>query len=229
MLPAKSFNQKFLIGRMAGFFTLVYMSGLILFAWGFRELASFLSNPARMTFLLIAIAQAFVHSWFVTRIPVQIEYEVSEDNEHWHYNLVEIMAILAAFGDWRNILTWSENSLLRWVGVGFFLAGAVYAIWANWTWISHMQKMEGPAHIDLVLLSEGPFRWARYPVLLTLLLYGLGLSLLFCSWICAFFMIPLIYIIIRRAGIWDDLYSKRYRKFWVLLGHTSKKIIPFLY
>jgi len=230
MMLAKILNRKFLAGRMAGFFTLVYMLGLACLGWGVNDLAGFLSNPVRISFALIAVTQALIHVWVALRLPSRpLEREPSEDLEHWHYSLTELIAILAAFGDRRNILTWAENPSLRWAGIGIFILGSIYAIWVNLTWVNHLRQTDEHTYDDPVLLSAGPFQWTRYPILLILLLYSLGFVFLFRSRVSLFLIIPLLYIIVRRANLWEKMYSKRYKNVWALRCSTSKKIIPFLY
>ncbi|RPH61840.1 MAG: hypothetical protein EHM81_03415 [Chloroflexi bacterium] len=229
MSPGKILKQKFRVGRMAGFFTLVYMLGLALLAWGVDDLAGFVSNPVRAAFAVIAIAQALFHIWIILRMPPQPKFELPPDQEHWHYGLAELIAILAAFGDRRNILTWSDSPSLRWVGLGVLLLGASYAIWANLTWVDHLRREAEQACDNPVLLSAGPFRWTRYPSLLVLIFCGLGFALSFRSWTGLVFLVALIGIIIRRINLWEKMYAQRYQHAWALRCQASKRILPFLY
>jgi protein-S-isoprenylcysteine O-methyltransferase Ste14 len=211
------------------FSRLFIMLGLALLGWGVDDLAGFLSNLVRAVFTVIVITQALLNGWMFLRIPPAPDREHQHDLEHWHYSLAELIFILSAFGDRRNVLTWSENLPLRWAGLGIYLLGSIYAIWANLTWVNHLRHKAEYACDNPVLLYEGPFRWTRYPSLLVLFFYGLGFALTFRSWVGLAFIIPLIYIIFRRISIWEKMNAVRYKKVWALRCHVSKRIIPFLY
>jgi protein-S-isoprenylcysteine O-methyltransferase Ste14 len=225
----KTLKGKIRAGRMAGYHTLVYLLGLALLAWGFDDLAGFFSTPVRVGVAIIAVTQALIHIWILLRMSPQPEREWPAGQEHWHYGLAELIAILAAFGDRRNILTWVENPPLRWAGLGILLLGAVYAIWTNLTWVNHQCREAEQACDNPVLLSEGPYRWTRYPTLLVLIFYSLGFVLAFRSWTGLAFLIALIGIILRRIHLWEKMYAARYKQVWAVHRQTSKRIIPFLY
>jgi protein-S-isoprenylcysteine O-methyltransferase Ste14 len=203
------------------------MLGLALLAWGVDDLAGFFANPVRAGIAVIVLISSLLLGWMIYRLPVDPKH--GHDLEHWHYSLSELVFILSAFGDRRNVLAWAENPTLRWVGVGIYLSAIVYSVWANLTWVSHLQRDTGQAADNPVLLAEGPFQWTRYPTLLALILYSLGFALAFRSWPGLVFMVPLIYISLRRVNIWEKTYAERYKQVWAVRCQTSKRVIPFLY
>ena len=98
------------------------MLGLPLIAWGLADLAGFFSNPVRVAIAMIVLVLALAQAWMVYVTPKQpneANAEARSTRLKWHSTLFEIILILAAFGDRRDILTWNENQLLRWVGLGF--------------------------------------------------------------------------------------------------------------
>lgn len=205
------------------------MLGLPLLAWGMDDMAGFFSNPVRAGLALVAVTQALFHAWLVLRIPERPEREQQHDLEHWHFSLLELLFIVAAFGDRRNILTWSEIPTLRWVGLGVYLLAVICSTWANLTWVNHLREKADAAYNNPVLLSKGPFQWVRYPTLFVIIFYGLGFALAYRSWVGLIFMIPLIGIIIRRMNLWEEENAIRYPKVWALRCQSSKRIIPFLF
>jgi protein-S-isoprenylcysteine O-methyltransferase Ste14 len=221
--------SKLQAGRRTGFFTLVYMLVLALLAWGVDDFAGFLVHPVRIGLIVVALTHALFHGRIARYLPIRPNREQQHDPEHWHYSLAELISILAAFGDRRNILTWAENPSLRWVGLGIFLLGSIYATWANLTWINHLLHEAERAYDSSVLLSKGPFRWTRYPSLLSLFFCSLGFTLAFRSWMGLALIVPLIYIIIRRINQWEKIYAECYGRDWALRCQASKRIIPFLY
>jgi len=208
---------------------LFVMLGLALLAWGFDDLRGFLSNPARVAFAALVVIQLLVHAWLLIRIPARPDVEDQPELEHWHYSVMELIFILAAFGDRRNLLTWAENPALRWDGLGIYLLGSALSTWANWTWVEHLRRRPESALDHPVLLAEGPYYWIRYPNLPIIFFYALGFALLFRSWVGLVLLIPLAWILFRRLEEWETLNAQRYRKIWALRCHTSKRVIPFLY
>ena len=208
------------------------MLGLPLIGWGLADFAGFFSNPVRVAIAMIVLVLALAQAWMVYVTPQQpneAEAEVRSTRLKWHSTLFEIILILAAFGDRRDILTWNENQLLRWVGLGIYLLGAILSIWAGLTWVNHLRR-EGESAVDNpVLLHEGPFKSIRYPTLLCLLLYSLGFAIAFRSWIGLALMVPLIAVVVNRTGKLDSGFAEQYRVAWPLRSYRSKRIIPFLY
>jgi protein-S-isoprenylcysteine O-methyltransferase Ste14 len=210
-----------------GFSRAFIMLGLALLAWGVDDLVGFFSNPVRTGIAALALIQALLTGWMIYQMPERPHQ--AHDPEHWHYSLSELIFILSAFGDRRNVLIWTENPALRWVGLGLYLLAAVYSAWANLTWLNHLRREAERACDHPVLLTEGPFKWIRYPSLLGLIFYSLGFALAFRSWVGLFFLIPLTILILRRVNLWDQTYAARYKHLWALRSQNSKRLIPFLY
>jgi protein-S-isoprenylcysteine O-methyltransferase Ste14 len=227
MFLDKILKSKVWPAAWGGFSRTFIMLGLPLLAWGIEDLAGFFSNPIRTGIAALAIIQAILMAWMVYQMPDRPHQ--AHDPEHWHYSLSELVFILSAFGDRRSVLTWAENPTLRWVGLGLYLLAALYSVWANLTWLNHLRHKAEHACDNPVLLTEGPFKWTRYPTLLGLFFYSLGFVLAFRSWIGLVFLIPLAGIIFRRINLWDQMYANRYKHIWVLRSQTSKRLIPLLY
>lgn len=210
------------------------MLGLPLIAWGLDDLAGFFSNPVRVAIAMIVLVLASAQAWMVYAAPQQPKEAKAEARStrlrlKWHGTLFEIIIILAAYGDRRDILTWNENQLLRWVGLGIYLLGAILSIWAGLTWVNHLRR-EGASAVDnAVLLREGPYRSIRYPTLLCLLFFSLGFAIAFRSWIGLALLVPLIAVVVNRTGKLDRGFAEKYRVAWPLRSYRSKRIIPFLY
>ncbi len=97
--------------------------GLPLLAWGLADTAGFFAEPARAGYAAVCIGQALVLAWLLYVTPPQPPTERHHDLPEWHGHVYEVILILAAYGDRREVLTWAENPALRWVGVGIALLG----------------------------------------------------------------------------------------------------------
>jgi protein-S-isoprenylcysteine O-methyltransferase Ste14 len=203
------------------------MLGLALLGWGVDDLAGFFAHPAHAGIAITASLVAILMGWLIYQTPPQPHQE--HDPEHWHFSLMELSFILGAFGDRRNVLTWTENPSLRWAGLGLYLLAAFYFLWANFTWSRQLRRELGSTLPVPAMLTEGPYRWTRYPTLLGILLYTLGFALAFRSWVGLVFLLPLTWIILRRARLWDQTFAARHPQAWAARSQTSKRLIPFLY
>ena len=210
-------------------YTASVLIGLPFLIWGVQNLPPYFSNPARAAFAIVALAQSLLNALLAYITPSEPKREPYYDLPRSPSFLFQAIVILAIFGDQRNIYTWSENLLLRWAGLVLYLTGYALSIWANWTWIKHLQR-EGPRAFDHpVLLFEGPFKRVRHPSVVYLILYCLGLSILFRSWLGLGLIIPLIGGIIKRINNMEKKFETQYKNIWPLRRHTSKRIIPYLY
>lgn len=203
--------------------------GLPLLAWGLDDLRGFFSNQARITFAVIVMLQAFIGAWLVYITPPQPKHEHPIDLTHWQIDMYHFVFILAAYGDKRNVWAWTENLPLRWVGLGIYLVGAVFSVWANLTWINHLRRETERAYVDPALLFDGPYKFIRHPGLLSLIICSLGFALAFRSWAGLALLIPLTAGFIHRIKNAERDFAEQYRQVWSLRRHTSKRIFPFLY
>jgi protein-S-isoprenylcysteine O-methyltransferase Ste14 len=203
--------------------------GLPLLAWGLDDLPGFFSNQVRIGFAVAAITQALIFAWMVYVAPPQPKHESPIDMTHWQIDMFEFIFILAAFGDRRNILTWTENLPLRWAGLGIYLIGVMLSIWANLTWVNHLRREAEHAYTEYFLLIDGPYKFIRHPGLLCLIICSLGAALAYRSWTGLALLIPLTGGFIHRINNLEKNFAEQYRQAWPLRHHTSKRIFPFLY
>jgi protein-S-isoprenylcysteine O-methyltransferase Ste14 len=211
-----------------GFSRIFVMLGLPLLAWGSLDLNSFFSNPARAAIGYTAMTFAFFMAVMVYRIPPTAK-DRPHDEEHWHYSMLELVFILSAYGDRRDVLVWNDNQSLRWLGVSMYIVGFLYSAWSNLVWVNHLRREGTQAREIPALLSEGPFLWTRYPSLTSLICFHIGFTLALRSWVGVFFTIPILYTLVRRVNIWERGYAVEFKSTWGMRQRKSKKVIPFLY
>ena len=203
--------------------------GLVLLAWGWDDLAGYFSNTVRANYAIVVCIQTIVNSWMVYITPKHTEQKQNYGVARWHVYVFEAILVLSAFDDRRNMLTWSDNMPLRWMGLVIYLSGWGLALWTNATWINHLRQQGEFACENPVLMFEGPYKWIRFPSLLYLTIYGLGIALLFRSWMGLALMLPMIWGVVNRINGLEKIYAVRYKKVWSLRRHTSKRLIPYLY
>jgi len=222
------FTSRVWPAALHGFSRLFIMLGLPILAWGSLDLNGFFSNPARAAIGSTAMILAFFMAIMVYRIPPTAK-DRPQDEEHWHYSMLELVFILSAYGDRRNVLVWMENQPLRWLGVSIYVVGFLYNAWASLVWINHLRREGTRSHEIAALLSEGPYAWTRYPSMTSLICFHVGFTLAFRSWVGVFFTIPILYTLIRRVNIWEQEYAIEFKSTWAERQRKSKRVIPHLY
>ena len=211
------------------FVRLYAMLFLPLLAWGVNDLRNFFSHPVRMTFAVIVLLQALIGAWLVYITPPQPEQEDPIDLTHWQIDMYHVIFLLAAFGDRRNILAWTENLPVRWIGLGVYVVGVALSVWAARTWIDHLRQETERTPVEPALLFDGPYKFIRHPGLLCLIIYCLGFALTFRSWVGLVLLIPLTAGFIHRIKNMERDLAVQYKQVWSLRRHTSKRLFPFLY
>ena len=229
MSPNSIHSNKFWSAAGQFFGRVFILLGLPLLAWGLGSTAGFFSNPVRTSFAVVVIVQALVYAWLDYRAPPHSVGEHAHELASLHAIPFEMIFVVSAYSDSRNSATWNENMPLHWLGLGIYVIGAILATWATMTWVNHLRRAAGNACEDPVLLVEGPYRFIRYPPLLALIFYCLGVSILFRSWFGLALTIPLIAAIGYRSRTLDSIYADRYSRAWPLRSYRSKRFIPFVY
>jgi protein-S-isoprenylcysteine O-methyltransferase Ste14 len=101
-------------------------------------------------------------------------------------------AWLAAFA--IPLPTWS-----RWLGVGLGVTSLLLLIWVQHTlgrhWSTNLQLRE-----EHMLVTSGPYRWARHPMYTALFSFFAGLVLVSASWLVALLVVAAIFVLYARIG-----------------------------
>ena len=208
--------------------TAIYL-GLPLLGWGVDNLPAFFTHPARAAFAGLVAAQALFSAWLVARMPPPTGERPHHDLlARWHSYLFESIAVLAAYGDRRNVLAWAENGALRWVGLGLYLAGVALAAWASFTWVEHL-RTGAPSTGEPAMLTDGPFRHVRHPAYAALFLYCTGFTLLLRSWVGAVLIAALAAAIVHRVRGEEQDFARQFKSAWTERCRASWRLIPLLY
>lgn len=207
----------------------IVLIGLPTLGWGWDGISSFLAHPVRLAYLLVVILQAIISAILVFITPPDPAHEHRFDLARWHSYMFETIAVLAAFGDRRGNLVWLDDYALRWVGLGIYIAGVVLSISANLTWTKYLKMEMLNAYEYPAMLSQGIYKYIRYPYFLWLFFYCLGLALVFRSWVGLVLILPLVGGMINRIHNLEKIMAKRYPLEWRSRSQTSRRFIPFIY
>ncbi len=219
------------LGRAATL-AIIYL-GLPLLGWGVQDIPGFFAHPTRLAYTALVAAHALLGAWLVYRFPSPKAKAPNVKRAEppvllarWHAYLFETIAVLAAYGDPRNVLVMDESATVRWLGLGLFATGAALMNWAMYIQALHLSALPVAAP---ELLDAGPYRHLRHPNYLAALFYCLGFALLFRSWLGVGLMLAQVAAVIHRIENEEELLARRHGAVWAERARTSWKLIPYLY
>lgn len=189
------------------------------------DLAVFFQHPARLAFAVLVGAAAAARGVIAARIPLPpIQAGLHSEVLHLRNIMLEAILVLAPFSDRRELIAWAEVPALRWLGVGLFALGmGVYlvAVAEESAALRCMDAKSAPP-----LISGGPFRWVRYPLQAGMLVFALGLALLFRSWVSLvawLFMINAAVLFIQGN---EKVMAARHGAQWKAYSAKTQRLIP---
>lgn len=207
--------------------------GLPLLGWGVGSAGEFMAHPARLGYaLFVVLCQAVL----ILQNPMIGRYapegKKTIDRQQWAVGTLQILSLAVVLGapfcDKRGIWVWTESAWIRFAGLFLFGSGFILTSWAE----SHLGKqfsLEITIQEGHRLITDGPYRWIRHPRYLGIILFTLGLSLLFRSWLGLGITLLTLLILIWRIGDEEDLMAGEFAGEWSAYCRKSWRLIPFIY
>jgi protein-S-isoprenylcysteine O-methyltransferase Ste14 len=166
--------------------------GLPLLGWGVDELPGFFSFPPFIGYSISIAAFGLLAGYMIQR-PGGMGNKLGKGQEDRfvpRQRMVRIFITAMLFGalvfvpfaDRRAIGVLADNSTLRWSGLVLATLGMGLIFWSGWA-LGRLYSPEVTLQKGHRLITGGPYRFIRHPRYLGGLLQGIGLSLLFRSWI----------------------------------------------
>lgn len=226
--------------RFVGIFlnTLVIYLGLPLLGWGLDDLRGFFSHPPLAGYSLTIAAFGMLASYLFLQ-PDGMGNRLGKGQESKfvpRQRLVRILVTGMLFGallavpycDRRDLYSMAGSPALRWLGLALATLGMGMIFWSGAA-LGRLYSPEVTLQQDHHLVTAGPYRLIRHPRYLGGALQGIGLSLLFRSWIG--FGLTAIFVIIVLFRIKDEevLMSQEFGDHWKQYCHRSWRLIPFIY
>jgi protein-S-isoprenylcysteine O-methyltransferase Ste14 len=132
------------------------------------------------------------------------------------------------FADRRSIGVMADNHITRWLGFILATVGMGLIFWSGLA-LGRLYSPEVTIQRDHRLITNGPYRYTRHPRYLGGMLQGIGLSLLFRSWIGLALIFLFIVIVSFRIKDEEDLMSKEFGQEWEAYCKKSGRLIPFIW
>ena len=219
------------------FIPLIPLLGLPLLGWGIDDIRGFLSNLARLGFLLAATVPGLAEAYYVTKAGERNNLSKGEENKRVRRQSVVLLVLapllfgmlfFLPFADRRSIGVMMAGQGLRWLGLLLYGLGLALMSWAR-NLLGRMYSGEVTIQKSHQLIKTGPYRYIRHPVYLGMLCCALGLSFLFRSWIGLAVMIPIVGGLLFRIRDEEAVLHKEFGSEWETYCHQSWRFVPYLY
>jgi protein-S-isoprenylcysteine O-methyltransferase Ste14 len=216
-----------------------YLAGVLLFVglpllgWGLAGVRGFLADPARLAYvILVSLIQAvLVIFWPGVGRQGRAGAQVVR-RQRTVVVLMQVLTlaiiILAPFCDRRGIAVFDDTAYLRYLGLVLFALGFIGMNWAEAA-LGKQFSVQVTLQEDHQLVTSGPYRYLRHPRYACILLYNLGLALLFRSWLALLLVGLLAGVLLWRIRDEEMFMHLAFGSEWESYSQRSWRLIPWVY
>jgi protein-S-isoprenylcysteine O-methyltransferase Ste14 len=218
-------------------YTLAIYVGLPLIGWGLDDWGGFFSQP-----------QLLVYTVSIALFGAVVGYQVSRSKEALRggkgqagkfvvrqrvvrivvTGLLLVALVFVPFADRRSLGVLASSPLARWVGLVLATLGMGLIIWSGLA-LGKLYSPEVTIQKEHHLITDGPYRSIRHPRYLGGVLQGIGLSLLFRSWIGLVLTGLFVAIILFRIKDEEQLMQREFGQEWETYCKQSWRLIPLVW
>jgi protein-S-isoprenylcysteine O-methyltransferase Ste14 len=206
---------------------------LPLIAWGPTDLLGFVSNPARVGYMILV----FVLNGFASiRSPEFGKSPRTPKSSHTpQHSVVVLLQILSIaivlvgpFCDAREIEVFRGNGFLRLWGLALYGGGFLLMHFAQMA-LGKQFSIEVAIQESHTLVTSGLYRRIRHPRYLGIILFTLGISLVFRSIISSILSMLGIIVLLWRIREEGLFMSNEFGSTWQSYTEKSWKLVPFIF
>jgi protein-S-isoprenylcysteine O-methyltransferase Ste14 len=212
---------------------IVIFVGLPLVGWGVKDAQGFIEHPARLGYtVLVVLLQVFV----VLKIP-GVGRNRGKGKKIAHRQRLALVllqviplaiVIAAPYSDRRDIAVLGEMEIVRYIGLGLFSLGFIGMHWAE-AFLDKQFSVEVMIQEGHRLVTDGPYRYLRHPRYLGIIIFTMGISLVYRSWLALILVAALTLVLIWRIHDEEALMNQEFGADWEAYSQRSWRLIPFVY
>jgi len=136
--------------------------------------------------------------------------------------------VFVPFADRRDIGVLADSPTLRWTGLVLANLGMGLIFWSG-TALGRLYSPEVTLQSEHRLITDGPYRIIRHPRYLGGIVQGLGLSLLFRSWIGIILTLVFFLVVLFRIRDEETMMRAEFGAQWEAYCNKVPRLIPFIY
>lgn len=167
-------------------------------------------------------------SWFVEKEAVEREGAWSILLRLVLFLCMLVVIVLYAISPaWLGALAIPLPAWVRWLGVGFGVAGLLLLIWVHHTlgrhWSTNLQLRE-----EHTLVTIGPYHWARHPMYTALFSFFVGLALVSATWLIALLVVVAVLALGVRIGKEETMMIEQFGSEYRAYMQQTGRFLPRL-
>jgi protein-S-isoprenylcysteine O-methyltransferase Ste14 len=229
--------MKILRGLGSLLYTLLIYAGLPLLGWGLDDLSGFFSVPQFLGYSISIAIFGLVYGYQMIEHPESLLAGKGRNAKFVpRQRTVRILVtglllgalVFVPFADRRGVGIMDNSHIVRWLGFVLANLGMGLIFWSGLT-LGRLYSPEVTIQENHHLITDGPYRSIRHPRYLGGMLQGIGLSLLFRSWIGMVLTFLFFVIILFRIQDEEVLMGKEFGEEWESYRAKSWRLIPGLF
>jgi protein-S-isoprenylcysteine O-methyltransferase Ste14 len=214
--------------------TLAIYLGLPLIGWGPDDWHGFGSLPQRFGYAITIVAFGLVAGYEMIQRPEALRGGKGEAGKFVpRQRIVRLLVtgmllaalVLVPFADRRGIGVMAGSPAARWLGLVLATAGMVLIFWSGWA-LGRLYSPEVTIQKNHRLITDGPYHHIRHPRYLGGMMQGIGLSLLFRSWIGLILTGLFVAIVLFRISDEEALMRREFGPEWQAYCARSWRLLP---
>ena len=216
-------------------YTLAIYVGLPLLGWGFDDLPGFFALPQLTGYAMSITAFGLLAGYLVQR-PGGMGNTLGKGQEGKFVPRQRIVRLLVTgmlffalvfipFSDRRDLGVVADQPLTRWTGLVLAILGMGLIFWSGMA-LGRLYSPEVTLQNGHRLITGGPYRFIRHPRYLGGMIQGIGLSLLFRSWIGLVLTLVFVIIILFRIRDEEAMMRREFGAEWEAYCKKSWRLIP---
>lgn len=214
--------------------TLGMYLGISLLGWGLDDLPAFFADPIRLGYAVVVGLFSLVVGIQAAYAPEGIRGGRGQAEKRVTRQTVVtglmslylfVLMFLLPFLARRGLAALPESAFLGWAGV--LLSGAGYGL-VFWSGVAlgKMYSKEVTIQENHRLVTHGLYRYIRHPRYLGLLLAGVGVPLVFQTWVGLALWVLLAGVLLQRIGDEEKLMASEFRDEWAAYCARSWRLVP---
>jgi protein-S-isoprenylcysteine O-methyltransferase Ste14 len=222
-----------------GYFIVTLIMYLLvpLIGWGLGDMAGFFSLGPRCVYAVVAALLGASVAWQSIEDPHGFRGGAGEKGKLMPRQRIVRNAVIGfmytalvflPFADRRGIGVLVYGLPLRWVGMGMAAAGFLFIFWSGVS-LGKYYSADVTLQKDHHLIKDGPYRFIRHPRYLGALLLGIGMTLLFRSWIGFILIVPFTGVVLFRIRDEEAFMRMEFGVDWDVYCGESWRLIPYVY
>ncbi len=207
--------------------------GLPLVGWGAAAVQGFISHPARLGYVaLVVLLEIFVVIKFPGAGSNRSEGTQTVHRQRWVVLLMQVLSlaivIAAAYSDRHAAAVFGEFMPVRYLGLFLFAFGFVMMNWTAAT-LGKQFSVQVTLQKDHRLVTSGLYHYLRHPRYLSIIIFNLGIALVFRSWLALILVAALTLVLLWRIHDEEAFMRQAFGTEWETYARQSWRLIPLLY